>query len=518
VIALSLPEIAAVVSGSVVDDPDGVVVRGAASVDSREVDTDGLFAAFVGERSDGHDFADAAVAAGAVAVLGSRPTGHPTVLVDDPRAALAALAHHVLGQLPDLTVLAVTGSQGKTSTKDLLAGVLTDHSGPGGTVATRGSFNNELGLPLTVLRAGPETRFLLLEMGARGIGHLRELCAIARPDVSLVLNVGKAHLGEFGTQDDIATAKGELVEALTPDGVAVLNADDPRVSAMAARTRARVTTFGRARDAAVPDDVPTRAAAALDVPDAPTVGYADVRLDDEGRPAFTLVGEGRRVPVTLQLVGAHHVPNAAAAVAAATAVGIGLEEAAASLATVSTLSRWRMEVSRRSDGVVVVNDAYNANPDSMRAALEALVAIGAGGSARRRVAVLGEMKELGASADAEHAEVGRLARSLGVDVLLAVGEAARPALAGFDEDPPATGGTGASGTTYGTHGDEREDGMAGQPGQERTPVGVAAADNEAAVRWLAEHLRVDDVVLVKASRGARLDEVADAVLGAEVGA
>ncbi len=490
-IVLTLPEIAAVVGGEVVDDPDGVVVRGAATVDSREVEPGGLFAAFVGERSDGHDFAAAAVAAGAAAVLGSRPTGHPCVLVDDPRAALASLAHHVLGLLPDVTVLAVTGSQGKTSTKDLLAGVLAHHSGPGGTVATRGSFNNELGLPLTVLRAGPGTRFLLLEMGARGIGHLRELCRIARPDVSLVLNVGKAHLGEFGTQDDIATAKGELVEALAADGVAVLNADDHRVAAMAARTAGRVTTFGRAHEA--PDD-------------APTVGYADVRLDAEGRPRFVLVADGRRVPVSLQLVGAHHVPNAAAAVAAATAVGIGLEEAAASLATVTALSRWRMEVAHRADGVVVVNDAYNANPDSMRAALEALVAIGAGGSARRRVAVLGEMKELGASADAEHAEVGRLARSLGVDVLLAVGEAARPALAGFD----ATHGL------DGMHGDDGEDGMAGQSDQVRTPQAVEAADNEAAVRWLDAHLRADDVVLVKASRGARLDEVAASLLAGTV--
>ncbi|QIK66895.1 UDP-N-acetylmuramoyl-tripeptide--D-alanyl-D-alanine ligase [Nocardioides sp. HDW12B] len=494
-IALTLPEIAAVVGGEVVDDPDGVVVRGAASVDSREIEPDGLFAAFVGERSDGHDFAGAAVAAGAAAVLGSRATGHPTVLVEDPQAALGALAHHVLGRLPDVTVLAVTGSQGKTSTKDLLAGVLAAHAE---TVATRGSFNNELGLPLTVLRAGTGTRFLLLEMGARGIGHLRELCAIARPDVSLVLNVGKAHLGEFGTQDDIATAKGELVEALTPDGVAVLNADDPRVAAMAARTAGRVVTFGTLGSTLPTDEVPTDVVAAAFARDAPTVGYADVRLDAEGRPTFALVVEWRRVPVTLQLVGAHHVPNAAAAVAAAAAVGIGLEEAAASLAGVSTVSRWRMEVARRADGVVVVNDAYNANPDSMRAALEALVSIGAGGSARRRVAVLGEMKELGASADAEHAEVGRLARSLGVDVLLAVGEAARPALTGFDA----------------THGDDGEDGMAGQSDQVRA---VAAADNEAAVRWLGEHLRADDVVLVKASRGARLDEVAAALLADDRG-
>ena len=502
-IALTLTEIAAVVGGRVVDDPDGVVVTGPATVDSREVDPSGLFAAFVGEHSDGHDFADAAVAAGAAAVLGSRVTGHPSVLVDDPRAALAALAHHVLGRLPDVTVLAVTGSQGKTSTKDLLAGVLADHTGPDGTVATRGSFNNELGLPLTVLRAGPGSRFLLLEMGARGIGHLRELCAVARPDVSVVLNVGKAHLGEFGTQDDIATAKGELVEALEPGGVAVLNADDPRVAAMAERTVGRVVTFGRAPTGAAGTAHATAATAATAQP---SVGFDDVLLDEQGRPSFTLVARGRRVPVTLHLVGAHHVANATAAAAAAVAVGVDLEAAAASLASVATLSRWRMEVTRRADGLTVVNDAYNANPDSMAAALEALTAIGAAG-ATRRVAVLGEMKELGASADAEHLRVGRLARSLGIDVVLAVGEAARPALEGAADDEARNGG----------------DGMAGQPGpgqhgHRRGTEAVYAADNEAAVRWLAEHLRADDVLLVKASRGARLDEVATAVLADTGGA
>ena len=217
------------------------------------------------------------------------------------------------------------------------------------------------------------------------------------------------------------------------------------------------------------------------------------------------------MPVALRLVGAHHVANAAAALAAAVAVGVAPESAATALGAVATVSRWRMEVTQRPDGLTVVNDAYNANPDSMRAALEALAAIGAGGPVRRRVAVLGEMKELGASADAEHARVGRLARSLGVDVLLAVGEAARPALDGVaDRDPD----------------DEHDaddvqdgkDGMAGQPGHARGTEAVYAADNEAAVGWLAEHLRSDDVLLVKASRGARLDEVAAAVLADTRGA
>ena len=457
-IAMTLPEIAAVIGGEVHDDPDGVVVTGPAFVDTRSPEPGGLFAAFVGERADGHHFAASAVEDGAVAVLGSRPTGVPTVVVEEPRAALQALAHHVLGRLPDVHVLAVTGSQGKTSTKDLLAAVLADRAP---TVATRGSFNNELGLPLTVLRATPETRHLLLEMGARGIGHLRELCAIARPDVSLVLNVGKAHLGEFGTQDDIATAKGELVEALEPGGTAVLNADDPRVRAMATRTRGQVMTFGTSEDA--------------------DVRVGPVALDAAGRPTFPLTVDGDCVEVSLRLVGRHQAMNAAAAVTAALAVGIGHRDAAASLGRVESLSRWRMEVRERGDGVTVVNDAYNANPDSMRAALEALVAIG--GGSRRTVAVLGEMRELGESAAHEHTDLGRLAVRLGVDRVVAVGDAAR-----------------------GVHDGARE---AGATEEEA----VLVADNDAAVHWLTAEVRPGDVVLLKASRGARLDVVAEALLG-----
>jgi len=204
-------------------------------------------------------------------------------------------------------------------------------------VATRGSFNNEIGLPLTVLRADDGTRFLLLEMGARGVGHLAVLCEVAPPDVSLVLNVGKAHLGEFGSQADIAAAKGELVEALSAEGTAVLNADDPLVAAMAARTAARVLTFGTGAEA--------------------DVRLTDVRLDGEGRPAMTLVRGEEAAPLTLRLVGEHQARNAAAAVAAATAVGIALDDACRVLGGVESLSQWRMEVRRRDDGLTVVNDA-----------------------------------------------------------------------------------------------------------------------------------------------------------------
>jgi UDP-N-acetylmuramoyl-tripeptide--D-alanyl-D-alanine ligase len=460
---MTLEAIADVVGGVVHDDPDGVVVTGPAFLDSRSPEPGGLFAAFAGERVDGHEFASATVAAGAAAVLASRPVGVPAVVVPDQQAALGALAHHVLEQLGDTRVLAVTGSQGKTSTKDLLAAVLAADAP---TVATQGSFNNELGLPLTVLRAEPGTAYLLLEMGARGIGHLRELCAIARPDVSLVLNVGKAHLGEFGTQADIATAKGELVEALGEDGVAVLNADDPLVLGMAQRTAGRVMTFGTDRDA----DVRLQA----------------VRLDEEGRPAFALSHEGTVVDMSLRLVGEHQARNAAAAAAAAVAVGVPLLAACQALARVEALSQWRMEVRHRADGVTVINDAYNANPDSMEAALRSLVAVGQGrGAGRRTVAVLGEMRELGESSDSEHDAVGRLAVRLGVHQLLVVGEGARA-------------------LHRGARGERAVSGEGEEP--------VFVADNDEAGAWLDEHVAPRDVVLVKASRGARLDVVAQALL------
>jgi UDP-N-acetylmuramoyl-tripeptide--D-alanyl-D-alanine ligase len=459
-IPLTLHEIAAAVGGEVHDDPDHVTVRGPAFQDTRTPEPDGLYVAFVGANVDGHDLAHDAVAAGAAAVLGSRPVGVPAVVVPDVQAALGSLARHVLDRLPEVRVLAVTGSQGKTSTKDLLTAVLSD-SAP--TVATRGSFNNEIGLPLTVLRADVSTRYLLLEMGARGAGHLTALCAVAPPDVSLVLNVGKAHLGEFGTQADIAAAKGELVEALADDGVAVLNADDPLVAAMATRTRARTLTFGAGEDA--------------------DVRLSDVRLDHEGRPQLTLTHDGARIPLFLRLVGEHQARNAAAAAAAAAAVGIPLEDAGRVLSGIESLSRWRMEVRRRDDGLTLVNDAYNANPDSMEAALKALVAIGKGrGGEVRTVAVLGEMLELGESSAAEHEAVGRLAVRLGVRQLVVVGDAARA-----------------------VHQGALSEGAQGEDA-------VLVADNEEAVRWLARHTGPHDVVLVKASRGARLDLVADGLL------
>ncbi len=461
-IAMTLAEIAAVVGGRVHDAPRDLVVTGPAVVDSRLVELGGLFAAFRGEHVDGHEYAAAAVDAGAAAVLGSRPVGVPSVVVDDVLAALARLARHVLDRLQEgrgPTVVGLTGSSGKTSTKDLLARVLSD-AAP--TVATVGSFNNELGLPVTVLRADATTRYLVLEMGARGVGHVAALCRVAPPRVALVLNVGKAHLGEFGSQAEIARAKGELVEALPPDGVAVLNADDPLVAGMARRTTARVLTFGEGPAA--------------------DVRMTDVGLDADGRAALVLEHDGETVPVRLRLVGEHQARNAAAAAATGVALGVPVTRAAASLAAVERISKWRMEVQQAPGGVTVVNDSYNANPDSMRVALKSLAALGRGRPGARTVAVLGEMRELGESSADEHDAVGRLAVRLDIHQLLVVGEAARPLHLGAS--------------------------LEGSWGEES----VFVPDNAAALAWLRDHLRPGDVVLVKGSRAARLDEVADALV------
>ena len=457
-IPMTLPEIAEAVGGTVHDDP-GVTVTGPATHDSRQVEPGGLFVAIAGERVDGHDYARSAVEDGAAAVLAQRPVGVPAVVVDDPYAALAALARHLVDRLPELKIVSLTGSQGKTGTKDLIAQVLAT-AGP--TVATAGSFNNELGMPMTVLRAGADTEYLVLEKGARGIGHIRDLCGVARPYVGLVLNVGVAHLGEFGSREAIAQAKGELVEELPPEGTAVLNADDPLVAAMAPRTQARVTTYGEAATADVRID--------------------DLHLDDTGRPRFDLVTAAGRAHVDLQLLGEHQASNAAAAAAVAVALGLDLADVAIALSAAGNASRWRMETHERADGVLVVNDAYNANPDSMRAALKTLAALGRGRPGARTIAVLGEMRELGASSLEEHDAVGRLAVRLDIAQLVVVGEGARPIHLGAC--------------------------LEGSWAEES----VFVPDVDAATSWLREHVRPGDVVLVKASRAAALERVAEALL------
>jgi UDP-N-acetylmuramoyl-tripeptide--D-alanyl-D-alanine ligase len=457
VIPLSLAAIAAITGARphLVGDPaaevDSVVI------DSRAAGPGALFVALPGQRVDGHDFAPAAVAAGAAAVLASRPTAVPTLVVPDVPAAMAALATAVVDRLPDLTIAAITGSAGKTTTKDLAA-QLIERLGP--TVAPHGSYNNEIGHPLTILRASAATRYLVLELSARGRGHIARQCEIAPPSFGIVLLVGHAHAGEFGGLAEVARAKGELPAALPGDGVALLNADDPRVLAMAGHTAARVVTFGRAPQAAV------RA--------------AGVRLDGNGRPAFTLLTPEGSAPVRLRLFGEHNVTNALAAAALAGELGLALPEVADGLSTAAARSRWRMEVTRRPDGVTVINDAYNASPDAMTAAIGAMAVMARG---RRAFAVLGPMYELGSQSRAFHEEAGRLAARAGVAGLIVVGEDAAPMLAGAK----------AEGSWHGEL--------------------LWVPDADGALEALAARLIPGDLVLVKASHSAGLERVGLALTG-----
>lgn len=398
-IPMTLADIAAATSGTLSEAADPhLLVTGPTASDSREVTPGGMFAAITGAHVDGHDFAAAATAAGAVCVLASRPVAVPAIIVPDVTAALGKLAQTVLARIGSPAVVALTGSSGKTSTKDLLAQVLPE-LGP--TVATPRSFNTEIGLPLTVLTADQATRYLVLEMGARHKGDIAYLTSLTPPQVGLVLNIGSAHIGEFGSKHATAAAKGELAEAL-PDaahgGVAVLNAADGLVAAMATRTAARVLLYGRTPHAAI------RA--------------SGIQLDRQARARFTLTTPSGTAPVSLRMHGEHHVANALAAAAVAHALGLDATASAAALSRARMLSPGRMQITERADGVTVMNNAFNANPESTKAALQALATMAAG---RRTIAILGEMRELGPHAPAGHAQIGELAGQLGIHLLVAVG-------------------------------------------------------------------------------------------------
>ncbi len=460
-IPITLRRIADVVDGEVHDADPELVVTSEAFVDSRASVAGGLFVAVAGERVDGHDYARGAMAAGAAAVLGSRPVGLPAVVVADPVAALGILARHVLSRLPELAVIGITGSQGKTGTKDVLAQLLERL---GETVAASESFNNEIGVPLTALRAGPATRFLVVEMGARGRGHIHYLASIVRPSVGMVLNVGLAHVSEFGSQEAIAVAKGELIEVLPVTGLAVLNADDALVAAMRTRTQARVMTFGEA--------------AAADV------RIGDIGLDDGGHVRLALSAGGERRVVTVRLVGEHQARNVAAAAATAIGCGMPFEQVTDALGSVEARSHWRMEIERGLSGATVINDAYNANPDSMRAALRLLVELGDRRGDTRTIAVLGEMRELGEASWDAHVETGRLAVQMGVSQLVVVGEEARAMHEGALLEAAV--------------------------GRES----VCVPDIDAAISFLDCILGAGDLVLVKASRAVGLERVALALTAA----
>jgi UDP-N-acetylmuramoyl-tripeptide--D-alanyl-D-alanine ligase len=485
------------------DADPAIIVTGPVVADSRQVRSGSMFVAIPGDKVDGADFAAQAVAHGAVLVLAQRPLpGLPTVVVDDVTLALGHLAHQVTMYLIHTampTVIAVTGSAGKTTTKDLLAALVS--RSPGDTVAPQGSLNSEIGLPLTVLTATDHTRTMVLEMGADKPGDIAYLTRIAYPQIAVILNVGTAHIGLFGSQDAIAATKGEVLDEMFPGGTAVLNADDERVLAMrerAQRRGIRVVSFGRAENA--------------------DVGAEEVAVDAAGRASFVLrvdrlacanpqlrdrfelaqyanileIDDGQvlRLPVRLRLVGEHHVTNALAAAAAALVAGIAVDVIAARLSAAEPASPHRMAVAQRLDEITVIDDSYNANPESMRAAVQTLAMMA--GRERRSVAVLGEMRELGTESQVAHETIGRLVVQLNIALLVVVGDEAWHIVDGAEQV-----------------------GTPDVPG--RTNVAFAR-DIAGARAVLAEQLRPGDIVLVKASRyslgGSGLLPLADELISA----
>jgi UDP-N-acetylmuramoyl-tripeptide--D-alanyl-D-alanine ligase len=448
----SLGTIAAMTGGRLTG--TDVTVTGVAA-DSREVARGDLFVALPGDRTDGHEHVDAAFRAGAAAAMVARSGTFPgpAVVVPDTKRALLDLSRAHRGELA-ARVVGVTGSSGKTSVKDLAASVLATRYR---VAASPRSFNTEVGVPMTLLAADDRTEVVVCEMGSRGPGHIRLLCDVARPEVGIVTNVGLAHMEMFGSPEAVAEAKAELVEALPGDGVAVLNADDPVVRGFEARTRARSLLFGMAGEAEVRAE--------------------ELALDEMGRPSFTLhAGDGVE-RVDLPVTGEHMAWNALAAAACGIAMGLTAGECAAGLKE-ARVSPWRMETFSTGDGVTVVNDAYNANPASVAAALKAARWIAAD---RRCLAVLGEMAELGEISGREHERVGELAARLGIDGLIVVGSGARGIAVG-----------------------------ALREGVEPDAVTIAATVDQA-MDTLRSILRPGDVVLVKGSRVAGLERLAESL-------
>jgi UDP-N-acetylmuramoyl-tripeptide--D-alanyl-D-alanine ligase len=436
--------------GGRISGPDAVV--SAVAVDSREVKPGSLFVALHGERVHGHDFLDEAFDVGAAGALVERDPGdRPAVVVEDAESALRALAVDERASMK-ATIVGITGSTGKTSAKDFTAAVLGIRFR---VAASPRSFNTEVGVPVTLLNADVDADVVVCEMGSRGPGHIRALSEVARPSVGVVTNVGPAHLEMFGSIEGVANAKAELVEALPADGTAVLNSDDEIVRGFASRTAARSLLFGMDRDA--------------------EVSAEDVRLDDQGHPSFTLRSPGGSERVELAVAGEHMVWNALAAAGCGTALGLTAGECAAGLKE-ARLSAWRMEVIESAGDYRIINDAYNANPTSMAAALRAAAWMGRKG---RCIAVLGHMAELGEFADREHERIGELVARLGVDRLVVVGPLARRIAVGASRE--------------------------GVEPDRITTVDTA----EGAAAAVRGEVRPGDVVLLKASRVAGLERLAE---------
>ncbi len=412
--------------------------------DSRKATTGSFFLALVGAQADGHDFVSSAIENGAAFALVTKNVDAPNIKVADVYKALADLAAYVRTQLPQLKVIGITGSQGKTTTKDLLFQIL---SSVAPTIAPENSFNNELGAPLNLLRCDEQTRFCIAELGARHMGDIGYLASVVKPDIGVVLKVGSAHLSEFGSVENIAKTKKELIDSLSKDGIAVLGRYDEFTPKMADGFSGKVITFGETSDA--------------------DVRAADVEIR-EGCPHFDLVNSEGRVSVGMRLIGAHQIPNALAAAAAATALGISNDHIATSLSMAESRSKWRMEL-HELPGLLLINDAYNANPESMEAALFSLrlFAQERGGQAW---AFLGKMHELGPISESAHKKISQLAKDLAIDHLVAI-------------NTPEYG----------------------EPS-------LHFQDWERALSKLLPEITPGDVVLIKASRAEHLEELADALI------
>ncbi|SBN63082.1 UDP-N-acetylmuramoyl-tripeptide--D-alanyl-D-alanine ligase [Curtobacterium sp. 9128] len=486
-IALSLAEIAAAVDGELVRGAADTVVDGSVETDSRLVTAGSVFFALLGEETDGHRFVPSAAESGAALVITEHeaelPDGTATaqIVVADGYAALAALAHEVVARVRaggGLKVVGITGSNGKTSTKNMLRTILQQH---GETVAPEGSFNNHVGAPISMLRITHDTRYLVVEMGASGIGHIAKLVRIAEPDVGVVLKVGLAHAGEFGGIEATQRAKSEMVTDLPASATALLNVDDDRVAAMRGLTAARVVGFGTS------DDADYRLSGVSTDRDGTrfTLTAPPVRSETDQQQPGGSAQVPETVDVRLAILGEHHAMNATAALAVAHRWGVPLADGAAALASMTRAERWRMELLQGGpDGVTVINDAYNASPDSTAAALRTLAQVVRPGE--RTIAVLGEMAELGEYSVEEHDRIGRLVVRLGIGQLVVVGRGAMPI----------------------HHAATLEGSWDGES--------VFIEDVDDAVHTLQEMVRPGDVVLVKSSKSAGLRFLGDRLGGVSV--
>jgi UDP-N-acetylmuramoyl-tripeptide--D-alanyl-D-alanine ligase len=446
-ITLLASQIAAIVGGSLVG--EDVEITAAPVLNSSAATQGSIFLAFSGEKLDGHDFVSDAFSRGSVLAITTKPVKERHILVSDVTAAITALAIFVRSELSTLTVIGITGSQGKTTTKDLLRHMLSQH---GATVAPQGNYNNELGVPLTLLECSSTTKFVIIEMGARHMGDIAHLASIAQPDIAVVLRVGMAHLGEFGSIESIAQTKSELISALKEDGIAILGQYDLHTKAMSSLHKGEVITFGTSHS-----DV---------------VRATEIEMR-EGRPHFDLVTPEGRAAVGLRIVGEHQVANALACAAVGTALKFSLDSIASALSTATIESKWRMEI-REFCQVVLINDSYNASPDAMEAALKTLLLF-AQERGGQSWAFLGKMAELGESSEIAHQRIGTLTHELGIDHLVAV-------------DAPEYLSGNSQGTSTAIHLCTRE---------------------EAVV--LAEQIEPGDVILVKASRSEAFEILAQEI-------